>query len=311
MSNALLGSDVVVGVDGSVSALHAAWWAAQEAASRRLPLRLVQVVNTVALATGALGSAEGYTALREALEAAGRQRLDEARTAVRQGCPTLEVHSELRVGSPVSVLVGLSERARMVVLGSRGLGGFTGLLVGSTAVSVVAHGHCPVAVIRGRTPDEEPPTSGPVVVGVDGSPAGDAALASAFDEASVRGADLVALHAWTEFTSDAAYAYARQFIVDWEGIETREHELLAERLAGWQEKYPDVTVRRVVTRDRPVRCLLEHAAQAQLLVVGSRGHGGFTGMLVGSTSQALIQHGPCPLLVTRWEPPGAVHIAAG
>jgi nucleotide-binding universal stress UspA family protein len=121
----------------------------------------------------------------------------------------------------------------------------------------------------------------------------------AFDEASWRRAELVAVHTWLEFSSDNAYAYARQFLVDWDAIETREREVLAERLAGWQEKYPDVAVRRVVTRDRPVRCLLEHAADAQLLVVGSRGRGGFTGMLLGSTSQALIYHAPCPLLVTR------------
>ncbi len=154
-------------------------------------------------------------------------------------------------------------------------------------------------MIRGTKPEEPPPAHGPVVVGVDGSPASESALAIAFDEASLRGADLVAVHTWIEFSSDSAYAYAHQFIVDWDVIETRERELLAERLAGWQERYPDVTVRRVVTRDRPVRCLLEHAADAQLLVVGSRGHSGLPGMLLGSTSQALIYHAPCPLLVVR------------
>lgn len=154
-------------------------------------------------------------------------------------------------------------------------------------------------MIRGTKPEEPPPAHGPVVVGVDGSPASESALAMAFDEASLRGADLVAVHTWIEFSSDSAYAYAHQFIVDWDVIETRERELLAQRLAGWQERYPDVTVRRVVTRDRPVRCLLEHAADAQLLVVGSRGHSGLPGMLLGSTSQALIYHAPCPLLVVR------------
>jgi nucleotide-binding universal stress UspA family protein len=121
----------------------------------------------------------------------------------------------------------------------------------------------------------------------------------AFEEASLRGADLVAVHTWTEFTSDTEYAYARQFTGDWDDVEADEREKLAVGLAGWQEKYPDVTVRQVVTRDRPVRCLLEHAADAQLVVVGSRGHGGFAGMLLGSTSQALIYHAPCPLLVVH------------
>jgi nucleotide-binding universal stress UspA family protein len=173
------------------------------------------------------------------------------------------------------------------------------MLAGSTAVALVAHGHCPVAVIRGRTPDGIPPAGGPVVVGLDGSPASEAAVAIAFDEASLRGADLVAVHTCSEYQSDSGYAYARQFVVDWDAIDVREREVLAERLAGWQEKYPDVLVRRVVARDRPVRALLEQTAEAQLLVVGSRGHGGFTGMLLGSTSQALIYHGTCPLLVAR------------
>jgi nucleotide-binding universal stress UspA family protein len=102
-----------------------------------------------------------------------------------------------------------------------------------------------------------------------------------------------------EFASETAYATARQFLVDWDAVEAREHEILAERLAGWQEKYPDVTVRRVVTGGRPARCLLDQAEGAQLLVVGSRGRGGFAGMLLGSTSRTLIHHAPCPLLVVR------------
>jgi len=137
------------------------------------------------------------------------------------------------------------------------------------------------------------------VVGVDGSPTSEAAIAMAFEEASLRNVDLVAVHAWTDFSSDYSYAYAHQFLMDWNRVETEEQELLAQRLAGWQEKYPDVMVHRAVTRDRPVHHLLEHAAQAQLLVVGSRGRGGFSGMLLGSTSQALIYHAPCPLLVVR------------
>jgi nucleotide-binding universal stress UspA family protein len=173
------------------------------------------------------------------------------------------------------------------------------MLAGSTAVSLAAHAHCPVAVIRTPGPDQPSSAGGPVVAGVDGSPTSDAVLQIAFDQASVRGADLVAVHTWTEFSSDSEYAYAHQFIVDWDAIDTREQELLAERMAGWQERYPDVAVRRVVSRDRPVRCLLEQAADARLLVIGSRGRGGFTGMLLGSTSQALIYHAPCPLIVTR------------
>ncbi|MDT7716893.1 MAG: hypothetical protein QOH09_2885 [Pseudonocardiales bacterium] len=297
MIDNIVGRPIVAGVDGSTSALRAAQWAADEAAGRHIPLRLVHGVNTCVLAgTGGVALPQSFF---DALEGEGRRMLAEAETAIRQQHPGLDVGVDLYTADPVPTLIDMSEHARLMVLGSRGRGGFTGILAGSTAVALVAHGRCPVAVIRGRTPDEAPPSRGAVVVGVDGSPAGEAALAMAFDEASWRGTDLLAVHTWIEFFSDSSSEYAGQFRVDWGALENCERELVAERMAGWQEKYPDVEVRRVVTRDRPVRCLLNHAVDAQLLVVGSRGRGGFSGMLLGSTSQALMYHAPCPLLVVR------------
>ncbi|MDN3359771.1 universal stress protein [Actinomadura sp. DC4] len=283
---------IVVGVDGSAAALRAARWAADEAARRRLPLRLVQVIDVVS-ATGGFAPPRSFFTT---LETEGRRQLTEAEAAVRQDHPELEIEPILRTAGLVSTLIALSEDAQLMVLGARGSGG---LLAGSTAIALVAHGHSPVAVIRGGETDEAPPSEGPVVVGVDGSPISEPALAMAFEEAAMRGTDLVAVHAWVEFTSDTAYATARQFLVDWEAVETREREMLAERLAGWQEKYPDVAVRRVVTGGRPAGRLLDAAEDGQLLVVGSRGRGGFAGMLLGSTSQALIHHAPCPLMVVR------------
>jgi nucleotide-binding universal stress UspA family protein len=133
---------------------------------------------------------------------------------------------------------------------------------------------------------------------VDGSPGSTPALRYAFDAASRLGAPLVTLHTWLDVPVDAPRGEP-VWTVDWERVENDEHRLLAERLAGWQEEYPDVKVQRVVTRDRPVRSLLDAAEAAQLVVVGSRGRGGFTGMLLGSTSHALIHHCPCPLVVVR------------
>jgi nucleotide-binding universal stress UspA family protein len=165
---------------------------------------------------------------------------------------------------------------------------------------LAAHGHCPVAVIRDREPGPGLPASGAVVVGVDGSSVSESAVAIAFEEASARGADLIAVHAWLEFVSAAPSLYANQLLFDWAPIENQQREILAERLAGWQEKYPDVTVHRVVSREeKPAQALQFHAADAQLLVVGSRGHGGFVGMLLGSTSRKLIHDAPCPLMVVR------------
>ncbi len=303
MSDIIARQPIVVGIDGSGSARQAALWAADVAAHRRVPLRLVHAaVGAAALTYG--GGSHPPQVFFDALKTEGRRQLTEAQLAVRQAHPTLVVEVDLLVADPVRTLIEASGTAQLLVLGSRGLGGFSGILVGSTAVSLAAHGRCPVAVIRGHHKEEAPPSSGSVVVGVDGSAVGESAIMLAFEEASARGTDLLAVHTWAEFDSDNALSLADRFFGDIEAIETREKELLAERLAGWQEKYPEVSVRRLVTRDRPARCLVDLAADAQLMVVGSRGRGGFAGMLQGSTSQALIYHAPCPLIVVR---PTATH----
>ncbi|QQQ80193.1 universal stress protein [Saccharothrix sp. 6-C] len=285
-----MSAPIVVGVDGSASAVTAAAWAAREAARLRVPLRLVHAY---------LLPAQGYPELvvngpevREAFEQQGLQWLQEAAEAARMAVPNVEVETVLVVDRPAAALITESRRARMIVLGSQGLGGFSGLLVGSVAVAVSAHGHSPVVVVR-EPVDER----GPVVVGVDGSPVSEQAVAFAFEEASLRGAPLTAVIAWTDVLVDSVYG--SRFTVDWSQVEDEQRRILAERLAGWQEKYPDVEVTRVVLRDRPVRALLTAAVGAQLLVVGSHGHGGFAGMVLGSTSQGLVYHATCPLAVVR------------
>jgi len=282
---------VVVGVDGSSSALDAVAWAAREAERHRLPLRLVHALLVPVGGYPEILVAEAE--VRQALENQAEVWLKAAEDAARAVAPSVEVASAVVSGAVVPVLVEESRRARLVALGSQGLGGFTGLLVGSAAVGLSAHGVCPVVVVRGTSSAD-----GPVVVGVDGSPASEAAIAFAFDAASTRGAPLTAVMTWTDFLVDSPYDEAR-LAIDWQQVEESEQRLLAQRLAGWQEKYPDVHVDRVVVRDRPVRALLGLAEDARLLVVGSRGHGGFTGMLLGSTSQALVYHAPCPLAVVR------------
>jgi nucleotide-binding universal stress UspA family protein len=293
----MVGRPVVVGLDGSESARQAARWAAAEAARRCVGLRMVHVINV-----GPYTPAAGYIpaqSLFEALEDEGRGWLLQAKVDVGAAYPALPIDVEVQAGHPVQVLIARSEKAGLVVLGASGAGGLAGALAGSTAIALAAHGRCPVAVVRGPFAGEPPLEEGPVVLGVDGSPAGDAAVAIAFEEASLRGAQLLAVHAWTGFESDSRYNAARRFADDWTSIHASEREVLAERLAGWQEKYPDVEVRRLVVRRRPVPCLLRYSADARLLVVGSRGRGGFTGMLLGSTSRTLIQHAPCPVIVAR------------
>ncbi|PXY22328.1 universal stress protein [Prauserella muralis] len=287
---------ILVGVDGSLSALHATEWAARAAALRHAPLTLVATMATPAPYGAGVGLPPTYF---DDLEQEGRRRLGEAADAAKHAAGEaagLVIHTEYHLGNPVPVLRDRAKAARMLVLGTRGLGEFTGTFVGSTAVSLVSHGSCPVVVVRGSGPDARPPADGPVVVGVDGSPASEGAVAAAFEEAALRGARLVAVHAWSDAAVSSMFGVPE---VPWDEIETSERVVLAERLAGWQERYPEVDVERVVTQDRPVRSLLHHAAQAQLLVVGSRGRGGFSGMLLGSTSNALVYTAPCPLLVMR------------
>jgi len=283
---------IVAGVDGAAAAVAAARWAADEACHGDLPLRLVHAVSQPAMAHSAAELPAEFSA---ALESDGRRWLGEARAAVLDGRPDLAVELDLAAGAAVASLVEVSRAARLVVVGSVGLGGFPGILVGSTAVALVTQGHCPVAVVRG----DPGSSTGPVVVGVDDSVSSDLAIAMAFEAAASRDTDLVVVHAWLWFTSDNAYAHARRHIPALEDLELRERASLAERLDRGREKYPGVAVRTVLARDRAVRCLLEYSADAQLLVVGSQGQRGFSGMVLGPISQALLYHATCPLLVVR------------
>jgi len=293
---------VVAGIDGSPSAVHAAVWAGTEARRRGRPLRLVQIYTLPRVNTPiAVGSPDQ---VRAGLAERAEEWLAEAKAAVLAEHPGLEITTAAREWSPVTALTQESQHAELVVLGSRGLGGFTGLLVGSTAVSVVAHAHCPIVVVRGRTPHDPPPATGPVLVGADGSPDSDAALAFACEEARLRGTGLVAVHTWSDVLADGMLR-PHPLEENPAEIAVAERAKLAEQVVGWQLKYPDLAIEFEVTRGRPVRTLLERGEHAQLIVVGSRGRGGFTGMLLGSTSQALIAHSPCPVAVVRPQQAGS------
>lgn len=281
---------VVVGVDGSESALDAVRSAATEAAARGTGLRLVAVFTPLPAGTRHdLGLAPVH---RQQVTDTLREQLASAARVAAAAAPGVAAETELRTGFPAQVLVEESWTAALTVVGSRGLGGFSGLLVGSVAVAVAAHGGSPVLVVRG---DRAPDTGGPVVLGVDGSPAGEAAVGLAFEAASRRGVPLRAVHAW----SDVHVAPAAAVLIDREAMETEERALLAEQLAGWSEKYPDVAVEQVVVRDRPAHALVEESARAGLVVVGSRGRGGLTGLLLGSVGHALLHHAQSPVLIAR------------
>ena len=287
------GRTVVVGIDGSESALRAVRWAAAEASRHRVPLRVVTAFEwTHDHPVGHIALGRNY---RDIMLDQARQYLAAA-VAVAQGAVEgLDVEQQLIVGFPIPVLTAESQRARLVVIGDRGLGGVTGLLLGSVATALAARADSPVVVVRGD--DEDPDPSGPIVVGVDGSPVSEAALGFAYEAASARWVSLVAVHTWWDAFVDQVLAP----VLDWDAIESDERRLLAERLAGWSEKYPDVQVERIIRRDRPERALVAQSRRAQLVVVGSRGRGGFSGMLLGSVSHAVLHWAQCPVAVVRPE----------
>jgi len=293
-------SPIVVGVDGSAHSLDAVRWAADAAVHRRAPLLLVSSLPT---APGTFSDAVNLSAgAFSGMEYAGAQRLaaaaELARRSVRGNHLTLR--TVLHHGSAVPALLDAAKSARMLVVGSRGLGEFTGGLVGSVSAAVAGHAACPVAVIRGMPEPDAPPLEGPVVVGVDGSPNSEPAIAAAFEEASLRGVDLIAVHAWSDFSLlTVAPADLSDNELPWSAIESAEQAVLSESLAGWKDKYPDVSVRKAVVRDRPVHHLLQQSQGAQLVVTGSRGRGGFTSLLLGSTSRALLHALTRPLLIVR------------
>jgi nucleotide-binding universal stress UspA family protein len=280
------GRPVTVGVDGSVSSEQAVRWAAREARRRKAPLRVVQAVDPTA--PPHQYAVPGYGPdVHEIRTRAARAHLQDAARAAAEEASGVTVEQEILEGFPIARLLDESRTAQLVVIGDRGLGGVAGLLLGSVAVALTARGGCPVAVVRGRTSAVE----GPVVVGVDGSPVSEAALEYAFDAADARSAELVVVYAWRDLLLDRATPL--------EAIEQQGRAELAERLAGWGGKYPDVRVRRVVVRDAPARTIVEQSAAAQLVVVGSHGRGSVGGLLLGSVSNAVLHRAECPVVVVR------------
>ncbi|WP_063053775.1 universal stress protein [Nocardia arthritidis] len=276
---------VLVGSDGSPTALAAVRWAAVDAVQRRAPLHIVYAIAAPIDFGPGIGVAQiDYDSYRQE----GRTALEIARkTALAEAAPLgeLDIKADLVEAPPIPVLRDRSKSARLVVVGTHGLGAFSRGILGSVSTSLARHAACPVAVIPA---DSEHP-DGPVVVGVDGSSCSVRAVEIAFDEAAHRGAELVAVHTWSEL-----FRYDSRTDMQQEA-----EELLSENLAGYGERYPQVPVRRIVVEDRAARRLLAEGADAQLIVVGSHGRGGFAGMTLGSVGQAVLHGAKAPVIIAR------------
>lgn len=281
---------VIVGVDGSESSNHAVVWAANTAQLTGSDLVVVGVYEPQV--GGYAASSLAYTGdLVAILKQAAEDTVAAAVQLARTTAPSVQVSGRVVAGTPTSVLTHESAGAAMVVVGSRGLGAIRGLIAGSVSTGVAAHATSPVAVIG------HAPGTGPVVVGIDGSEIADHALKVAFEQAALRGTGLTVVHTWTDMASNTFGGYE---ITDEMIQEARDDadKLVAERIAAHKADFPGVAVSTIVAADGPAHQLLTAAAEgAQLMVLGSRGRGGFAGLLLGSVSQTVLHHAPSPVLI--------------
>ncbi|WP_369134865.1 universal stress protein [Modestobacter sp. I12A-02662] len=289
------GRPVVVGVDGSENARAAAHLAAEEARRRGAPLELVSALPRAFFGTVTVTPEPGlFSAINERVSEVLRSVAAEVADAAGEAPVSWSVVE----GAPADVLREASGRAQLVVLGSRGVGGVAGLVTGSTASAVVPTADCPVLVL----PDDVSTTVSErrsVVVGVEGRPGDDEVLSFAFEEAAARGTDLVAVHAWQDVVLETPYQ-SLSVLVDWSSVREDEGRVLAETMAGWRDKVPDVPVREVVVRDRTARALVAAALTAELLVIGHRRRNRLARL--GSTTHGVLHRTTCPLAVVPIPP---------
>lgn len=278
---------ILVAYDGSADARRALEWAAQESLRTGVPVHVIAVNEILPPAWGGIGGmavvTEGYVLDSSALlEEAAKTLADEGVTAAT---------TQQRTGPVVSELVQAAESASVLVIGSNGHGAAGEALMGSVSQHLARHATCPVVAVR-EPRDAE---ARRIVVGIDGSRSSTAALEYACRRAEETGETVVAIHAWhVRAPSTDVWASAPR------SVDTEERErLLAESIAGVREDHPDVRLEQEVVPVAPQRCLVDASASASLVVVGSRGHGYFSGLLLGSVSQAVLHRATCPVAVVR------------
>lgn len=280
---------IVVGADGSETARAAVEWAADDAFRMRAALRIVHALDRWPYRIAGFPSLEGPDALTRSAE----RTLGEAARLARSCRTDVEVTTEIVDGHPGAVLREQDKDATEIVIGSRGLGGFAGALLGSVSAHVAGQAHCPVVVVRpGRQESYDE-----VVVGVDESKECEPALAYAFEQAELRGSLLRAVHVW--HLPQLAYA---DVVFDVDEVRTAHRRILTDRLAGFEPRHPHVTVVEYAPRGHPVDVLSELSDRADLVVVGSHGRGAIASALLGSVSRGMLHHARCAVAVVRSQP---------
>ncbi|QYC40873.1 Universal stress protein [Nonomuraea coxensis DSM 45129] len=269
---------VVAGTDGSPSSAMAVEWAATDARRRGLPLRIVHVCEQWTLGVDTSKYCEG------ALEAAA----DRARALSAD----VQVSTAMLGGNVIDALLAESVSAESLVLGSRGVGGFAGMMLGSVGLAVAGHAAGPVVIVRGSAGTEH----GVVVAGDDGSAGAGEAVAYAIDQARAQEARLRVIFAWRVPVVGSSWPVQGPQLAAFFEEDARAARARADR---WREANPDVVIIDEQLRDHPVAALTKAAATADLVVVGSRGLGGFSSAVLGSISHGVLHHARCPVAVVR------------
>ena len=283
---------VVVGIDGSEAALAALDWAVGEAVERHRRLRVVHVFvwplfDHVPL--GPLPAGPPSSGLR----AAAQGILDEAERRASMLSPGLTVEGTIRTGTAGPAMLAEAEDAELVVVGSRGLGGFAGLVLGSVSSLLAAHASCPVVVTRALTPHRGRPAGDTVVVGVEDLETSAATIEFALAEASRLGASLTLISCLPPGSAIYGVPLLSEEIV------TTQRELLTAAANEWQQKFPEVAIKDELIRGTPAQTLVNASKTARLVVVGARGSGGFAGLRLGSVSQQVLHHAASPVAIVH------------
>lgn len=281
---------IIVGMDGSAPSLRAAIWAARESAIRGTSLRMLHVVSEWSYDVPLVPQPRTWGA--EA-EVAAREMLSHATDHVRANKPDLRVTADIIFGRTADMLVGAAEEAQLLVVGSRGRGGFAELLLGSVSREVAARAPCPVAVVR----EQHTGDRGEIVVGISGKPGQESLLDFAFREAVLRNATLRMVHTWvhpvTRWLGDL-----QPIVYDVDEMNQEEALRLNEAVAGWREQFPDVVVVPHVVHGHAAQVLIETSADADILLIGGRsGASALFGQ--GGTAHAVLHHSRVPVVVVR------------
>jgi nucleotide-binding universal stress UspA family protein len=283
---------VIVGTDGTENSRSAVVQAALEAERRGLPLRIAHVFEWNWEESRNEIGYEYIDVPRKLAEAVVRNATHRA----AEVAPKIEIDDDTLIGHPAGRLLDIADQAELMVLGHRGRGGFAGLRLGSVSARVATHAPCPVLVIRGHgNPD------GPVVAGVDDSPAADHVLATAFEAASARRARLTIVRSYLPVVP-LWLRNVRASEVETPEQDVDERDRLEEQLAPWRAKYPAIEVDVVLTHESAASALVGATHDAQLVVVGSHGRGAVRGTLLGSVGLQLLHHAECPVLIDRPHP---------